>query len=149
MLDPEAYCWHFVDEDERKEPDQWVCEYCNGAWVCGADEEHELHCPIPNARAWAQLFDMRGDLHYHDGLATWLVSYPTGDSIAWAAPLEGAMRGRCGNDDPILAVERAHRDWTALGRPMWPLEFDVEIGEEDPNATQRQRRPDEGLARDA
>lgn len=96
--------------------------------------------------AWRMLVEMRGDLHYHDGLATWLVSYPTGEPISWPIPGEGADRGREGDDDPIVAVERAHRDWAALGRPTWPVEFDVELGEDDPDATDRQRRPDEGGA---
>lgn len=107
------------------------------------DEFAEYDRERVEIEAWRKLVEMRGGLHdfaREDGGRSWSCTAPDGSSDArdgWPRLLTEYR------EDPLEAVEACWEQWVRAGRPAWPVRVDVEVGDEDPSATERQRRPDE------
>jgi hypothetical protein len=89
-----------------------------------------------DAIAWLRLIEMRGSVGWNEHGQFWCCSAPNGDHYD-----EGYPRTLFGSHDtdPSAAVMQTWEQWSAAP----PAYFEVEIGEDEPEATERQRRTDD------
>lgn len=93
-----------------------------------------------DAIAWLRLVEMKGEIRWAPRTAMWMCCAPDG-GVGQFADCESMIYEF--SDSPGEAIILVHQAWVELGRPRWPVEIDIVIGDDEPGATASQRRPDE------
>lgn len=82
-----------------------------------------------DAIAWLRLVEMKGELKWSPRLELWCCEAPTGDV---GTHFDTVATLWDYSDSAAEAVRLVHLKWVALGRPGWPVELEIEIGDDEP-----------------